>query len=124
LEHDPETARLEAAWRREGLARSLRELLRAADAYEQGDREQAAYSEGIRTYIRDIGRAGEARLLRRLSPEQMDQLVTGEEVPVQKSVEEIDALVASHFANRPTDDERPEDLQRFIQTALQETRQA
>lgn len=120
LERLDRTARLEAAWRRESLLRTIRGLLKASEQYEQGNRDLPAFPQSVRTYVQ-LGRGTEARLLNQIAPPDMDRLLHGEEVRLAGGAvtdRQIDEIVAERFAHRPTEDETAADVQRFVEREL------
>jgi hypothetical protein len=125
LERKGATGEREAAWRREGLLRTIRELLQAADQYERGTLRAEAFSPNVRTYLA-MGRASAYQYLRQLSPQEMDRLLLGEEVRLRPGVvsePEIQALIAARYAGADELDSAPDIKQSIIERELRATQE-
>lgn len=120
----PETVRLEAGWRTEGLVRTLSELERAAQQWDAGDRDLSAFPAALRFYARNLHRFRSIRL-QELRQEQIDDLLSGRLIqyaPGALPAARIDEMVAERFAGRHGGDEPPEVVQRAMERELEEAR--
>jgi hypothetical protein len=122
LQKKAETTKLEARWKRERLAQTIQQLIKAYDQHEAGKLNVEELSANAKLYL--PRNAEKLKALKSLTPQQLDVLMKGKSVRLATSVfgdKEIRAIVAARrdFGNvSPEDAESPEDRQRFIDATL------
>jgi hypothetical protein len=118
------TRERERTWRRQSLARSIRELLRAVDQEQQGKLDTASFASNIQSYLQR-GQTKEWQLLRYLTPQQFDLLVEGQPVRLLPGVVPDAQIYALLTRARPSDDpdDSPEEVQRFLDREFQAAQQ-
>jgi hypothetical protein len=123
LERPLASANLAAWWRRESLRRSVGELLRAVEQEEKGKLEIGSFSSGMQHYLK-IGRTRQMKLLRQVTGEAMDRLLSGERVKLPADAlpdAELYEILSKEFG--PNDPEYSADqVQGMVVRSMEATR--